>query len=195
MSESQAKYSDELIEKYRDVNVDYSWWDSTEEDFKDRMNAIGVFVDKMYFSGFWSQGDGACFTGSITGSGWKDYLPHLGYDNPVLTETADWNWGVKISHHDRYYHEYSVTIDCDIFLPDNPYDEEEDPLRHAAWAGVMHQFDLLGLEEKIIENLRDHMRDLYKTLEQEHDYLTSDEVVIEWMTANDIDPNELNDED
>lgn len=59
---------DELIEKYRYMNVDggYDWWESIEEDLRSDMDAIGFTVDKMYFSGFWSQGDGACFTGGCT---------------------------------------------------------------------------------------------------------------------------------
>jgi len=187
---SQPKYPDNLIGKYRDVYVEHSdWYEHTYDEFKERMEAIGVRVDEIYFSGFWSQGDGACFIGKI--NNWGKYLEHLGYTDPILADCAEENWTYQLTHRDRYYHEYSVDHSHDIHLPDNPYDEEDDPLRHAAWGAVMNQFDLLGLEQEILEDLRDHMRDLYKKLEQEHDHLTSDEVVTEWLEANEIDPDEL----
>lgn len=53
-----------LIERHRDINVDYEWWRPTIEHFVERVNELGLDVkfDDVQFSGFWSQGDGASFT-------------------------------------------------------------------------------------------------------------------------------------
>lgn len=200
---SPPKYSDELIDKYRAVNVEFDdWYLHVYEVFKERLDNIGVFVDKIYFSGFWSQGDGAMFEGWV--KDWDKYLTHLGYTDPILIDCAINNWAYRWTHSGHYYHEYSVSYDDNIHHPENPYTSgyyggrdipEEDQFRGAVWDATLEQHDLLALSEKIQEDLRDHMRDLYRELEAEHDYLTSDEAVIEWMEANDIDPNELTDED
>ncbi len=59
---SELYYPKDLIDKYRDVLVGHGdWYESVYEHFKEMMSVIGIRVDKVYFSGFWSQGDGACF--------------------------------------------------------------------------------------------------------------------------------------
>lgn len=200
-SKSQPEYSDELIDKYRDVQVDYDdWCDFVLEGFKERMLAIGIEADRIYYSGFWSQGDGACFEGRVVD--WDKYLRHLGIEDPILIDAAENNWHYKWTHSGYYYHEYSVSYDDGMYVPDNPYTErwndaasDEDVFRGSVWDATMAQYDLLELNEKIQEDLRDHMRDLYRQLEQEYGYLTSDEVVVEWMQANDIDPDELTEQE
>jgi hypothetical protein len=202
-STPQPKYSDELIDKYRDVYVDYdNWSHNVQSDFKERMRAIGIDVDRIYYSGFWSQGDGAMFEGRI--EDWGKYLGHLGYDDPILIDAAVENWHYKWTHSGHYYHEYSVSYDDGVFPPENPYTSgywggrdipEEEQFRGAVWDAAIERHDLLALTEQIQDDLRDHMRDLYRELEKEYDYLTSDEAVIEWMAANDIDENELTEQE
>jgi len=51
------------IENLHDLNTSYDWDQFITDDFKEKMNAIGFVVSNTYFSGFWSQGDGACFEG------------------------------------------------------------------------------------------------------------------------------------
>ncbi len=65
---------------FRESNLDYNWWDSIEEDAIEIAKLMGITLDNMYFSGFSSQGDGACFEGSYSYAkgGYKavkDYAP------------------------------------------------------------------------------------------------------------------------
>lgn len=68
------------IEQHRDINVDHEWWDYTYDNFVEVLAAFGIDVDtttectskgrtysrpKIYFSGFWSQGDGAQFAAAL----------------------------------------------------------------------------------------------------------------------------------
>lgn len=62
--------SDEAKEKarewFRGIADDNSWSESVIDDAKSIGAMIGFDVDRVYWRGFWSQGDGACWTGSVT---------------------------------------------------------------------------------------------------------------------------------
>jgi hypothetical protein len=194
----RPEYSDEMIDKYRTINVDYDdWYQPVYESFKERMEAIGIEVDRIYFSGFWSQGDGACFEGRVRD--WGKYLTHLGYDDATLIDTAVNCWHYTWKHSGHYYHSNSVSYDDGVFLPENPYLNwsltEDDEFRAAVWDAAMERHDLLRLTEAIQEDLKSSMDDLYNELEEAYDDLTSDESVVEAMVANDVDPNELTEEE
>ena len=188
---SELYYPKDLIDKYRDVLVGHGdWYESVYEHFKEMMSVIGIRVDKVYFSGFWSQGDGACFEGRV--EDWGKYLLHLGYDNLILHQAAEDSWSFSWTHSSgRYYHEQCVTYNDEIWRPANPFDEEKAPLQYDTWANTLGVFDLLQLTEEMKENLRGHMRSLYRTLEKEYDHLTSDETVSAWMQDNYIELTEL----
>ena len=171
-----------LLEKHRDCEVQWEWWDSVEEMFKEDMSEIGVRVEDMYFSGFWSQGDGACFNGYV--GDWTKFLTAVG--KPELAEVAmahgaSFSW---ISN-GRYCHENTIEFRIDGLWINNPYDEEDDEVRHVMWNAVNGEGgSLYAANDALIEFLKDKMRDLYKQLEEEHEHLTSDETVtayiLEW---------------
>jgi len=52
-----------VIEKMSDINTGYNWYEAVYEDAKRLLGLIGFTDVKIQFSGFWSQGDGASFTG------------------------------------------------------------------------------------------------------------------------------------
>lgn len=180
-----------LIDRYRDINTDHEWWDSTYAAFKERMEAIGIRVDRMYFSGFRAQGDGACFEGWV--AGWSLFLKSLGYDNPILIRHAEQYWSFSVAHSGRYYHENCTVFDADM---PNPYGEDDKwfieryspygvvDFRSVAWLAVLRGFDFSSMEGTFRDTFKDHMRQLYKDLEAEYDYRTSDEVVWESIVAN-----------
>jgi len=184
---------DQILDKYRDINVDYSgWWDATCEMFKEDMASIGIEVDRMYFSGFWSQGDGACFEGRV--SHWDNFLASLGYTDPVLIQHFSNHASFHVKHQGHhYYHENCVQFSYDLPLPAFVGDESfaltygcGEELRDAVLLNVLSTYDHDELVDEFEEAFKDHMRDLYKRLEQEYDYLTSDEAVLDALCANDM---------
>lgn len=179
----------ELIDKYRDINVDHDWWDFTYEDFTKDMLDKGIDVDQIWFSGFWSQGDGACFTGTIFVDNFKKFMEvhDLRKEYPATYFFAELGEiGVVIRQSGRYLHEntMSISINEDAY---NPY-EEEDGLRYETYDTMLSLFndEFSNLEQEVSEICRDHARDLYRRLEKEYEHLTSDELVWDTIEANDL---------
>ena len=183
--------------RYYAVEYD-DWWRWAYEHQQERWAEFGLTVDTehMEFSGFCSQGDGACFTDcridwekfwpQLTGkywllSGFKPYLPQ-----PVLT---------KRNHH--YSHEYTVEIEfgtdyrdynylCDEILGTRGlYPPTEENARHRERCEARLLAELNALAQELTERLRSEMRRLYQTLEIEYDDLTSDEYLTTWFNEDD----------
>jgi len=146
------------------------WYEDIYEDVKSVARILGIEIDHIYFSGFWSQGDGACFEGryeypvdsklnSIPIPKLK--LPKNDQDlsdiknelDRIQQQYPDEPLYAEVSHHSpHYYHELSAQIDTEI--------------------------------EDICEPLRDFMVWIYKKLEAEYDYLQLDESITEAIIAN-----------
>lgn len=188
-----------LIEEHRLINTSHDWWDSSYDDFRQICDIIGIDLDKdePSFTGFWSQGDGASFTGKYQAWVARDYdltAPILCYETapakirehepedeelhriadelcmlsriyfPVFINTT--RFGSS-----SYVHEH--TMDCYV----EPMEGDPDDWAEEVHAHVQEQATLL---------MRDLARWLYRTLEKEYDYLTSDEAVWEAIQANEL---------
>lgn len=186
-----AELDDDAKEKardwYRSGALDYDWWDYMYEHVSTAARLIGIELEYrqaknqkgepiagqpcIWFSGFSSQGDGACFEGTYRyakgsckairaefGEGDTDLLAIV--DGLYELQKAHWYrlWA-RVKHTGRYYHKYSTDIETDGFNED----ESDDDLK---------------------ELLRDFMEWIYRKLEAEHDYLLSDEAVVESIEAN-----------
>jgi hypothetical protein len=178
-----------LLEKYRYINVEHNnWWDCVESDFIEDMKQVGIHVDKIYFSGFWSQGDGACFVGSLDNA--LTYLNHHHVDQfPMLRKLIEMGgtvWATS-DHRGRYYHSSSVSInaECEAFWQcANPKSELQEAVIQR-WDGMVDK-EIVDFEAALAEQWRTYMNDLYTKLEEEHDYLTSDDGVWDTLVANEL---------
>lgn len=186
---ASLSYSDQqtILDKHRYEDCGHDWWDDVYESFKEDMNKLGIRVDKMYFSGFASQGDGACFEGAV--DDWKTFLEQGKFPGWELFLEAynheDHYCHFSVVQWGHYYHEYCTSF---TFEPEvnNPYDESTELVRyHAqeAFNAPMRDEDN-AFEEAFIEYFREHMRDLYIRLGEENDYLNSDEVILEGLISN-----------
>jgi len=132
---------------------------------------------RIWYSGFSSQGDGACFEGRYryaTGAS-RTIRAHAPQDKE-LHRIADalaavqrrnfYQLAASIRHEGRYYHEFTMAIAVERDGPNG-----QDMTSNA--------------EEQIIEQLRDLARWLYRQLEHEYWYQLSDPVVDEAILAND----------
>jgi hypothetical protein len=182
-----VKYPTKQLDENRYINVDHDeWYGPVYTHFTEKMESIGVYVERIYFSISYSQGDGACFEGRVTD--WGKYLESIGYTDPILIQEASQLWGMEWKSTGRYCHKHTLRFDGEIYKGENPYDEENDSLRAAVWDALMDRTDLLKLSTEAEDNIRDHCTDLYKMLLEEYEYQTSDEAVADTLEANEIEP-------
>lgn len=177
---------------YRQHGFDYDWYDSVFEDFGRVCQLLGIDLCTravrlmgggtrsepcIFFSGFSSQGDGACFEGHYGYArgmrrAIRDYAPEDAELHRIADALEAIQWrnfyqlSATVPHRGRYAREYCMDISV----------ERESPV---------YQPPTAGAEDAVTEALRDLARWLYGQLEREYEFQTSDEAVDEAITAND----------
>jgi hypothetical protein len=191
------------LEEMRDINTEYQGWhEPIIEDFEERMKELGVDGVEVSYSGFYSQGDGASFTGDVfdtktfmskalglKDTEWLDMgedekpedeesrlradLLDIGFDTREKL-TPD-NFVIKIERlSNRYSHEN--TIEGKVYIEDIPESIEDE---------IPSQTIEDEIEEKVTNWARSESKDLYRNLERYYDELRSDESVEETIIEND----------
>jgi hypothetical protein len=191
-----------LIEKHRYWNVEHiNWWDCTYDDFVEYAAKRGfdTMPKSISFSGFWSQGDGASFTGLIDVP--KFIIHHeLGAAYPWIMKLFEHGGCIyakveRISH--RYAHENTCQVDLSDFDGFTAViDAKGDDTRFAVleqWDAQL-QSDIDQLMKDLESTRIDLCQHLYEQLEAEYDYLTSDDAVWEAIEANELDNQEGDDD-
>ena len=168
---------------WRECSAGDSYWsESVIDEAKEQGKNMGLDINNIHYSGFWSQGDGACFTGSWsaanvkageTAEGWGD-SPETTRIKQIAAEfeqfAKDWpESSFTVEHRGHYSHEY-----CTDFNVSLGHDADNE-LPAGQWKGAC---------DSIIETARDYMRWIYKQLEKEDQYQNSDECVDENILAN-----------
>ncbi len=157
--------------------LDYEWYDCTIDDCKTALEMVGFSNVKIHFSGFSSQGDGACFMGNYEYK--KGALNSVKKEFPQLEALHQLTEQLQLINRRYFYqlafklvktghmysHQNMVTVDyverldgCEI-KEDNLFDD-------------------------LIDVCRDFMCEIYNMLEREYDYLTSTESVEDSILAN-----------
>ena len=176
---------------YRDQGLHDEWYDFVYEDFETICGILGITLattpvrlygggtrDKpqIFWSGFHSQGDGASFFGTychargaskaIRAHAPKDAELHRIADELQAVQKRNfWQVHASIRQSGRYCHEYSMAIEV----------ERDSP----TWQPMTD-----GVDETVIEALRDLARWLYRQLRSEYEHQTSDEAVDEIVSIN-----------
>lgn len=177
-------------------------WEFVYEDAELMANLMGIEIDRrawtnphghkgseprIYFSGFWSQGDGACFEGTYrykkgavaaikkeTGFGYKRPDGTVGTGDKELIRIATELQAIQRKHfyklraactlNGHYYHSGCMGVDVEDY--ENKYR------------------DLGDAEVEVRQLMRDFADWIYERLEDEYDYQTSDEAVEESIRVN-----------
>lgn len=164
---------------------DSFWYESVIEDFITIAGLLGYETDhkSVYFSGFSSQGDGACFVGTFRSRDYQpaklpNYAPQDAELQRINAELASFlkehpNFFARISHYGHYSHEHSTRFACEEL----DADENEDITTGET-------------EDAFKEISRDLMRWLYRQLEREYEWQNADEQIDDMLTANEYEFNE-----
>ena len=176
---------------WREAGFDHDWHEFVYADFEAICAILGVALKSspvrlmgggsrprshIYFSGFWSQGDGACYAGryaharqapaEIRRHAPQDLELHRIADALQAVQRRNfYQLRAEARHRGHYYHEYCMAISVER---DSPAGQDMTP----------------DAEEIVTEALRDLARWLYRQLEREYDYQTSDDCVDEAIVAN-----------
>lgn len=168
--ELSKKVQDKIIQKYQDdgTYMPYDWYKDVFDMFKDTMSeTYGFDVDNIQFSGFWSQGDGASFTGEFVDN--NKAIDMLLKKDTRLVNLLKEHVGsievIRVSH--RYHHKYTVTASVEVTDWNGMTDAEADALENAC------------LEiEKRLEVLKDTMCDqLYRELQEWYDNYNNEDFI------------------
>lgn len=176
----QAKAT--ALENHRDINTDWdSWQDDVLTDAESELEQDGFTDVEIHYSGFYSQGDGASFTGQVEnprrfveGVLGMEHLP----DSILDLFTIESVRGTS-----RYYHEKTVALEVD-------YDDSEGDIINEYPLGleVPFTYDLAKIAAEIKKRgdswLETKCRKIYRRLEKEWDWLSSDESVEDALIAN-----------
>lgn len=187
--------SDEAKEQarawFREGVGGWDWHDCVYDDFEEVCRILGIELRTctvrlmgggtrqkpcIWFSGFSSQGDGACFEGIYAYAKGaarriREYAPqddelHRIADRLFEIERANFfQLRADATHRGRYCHAYCMDISV----------ERDSPV---------YQDITVGAEDIVIGCLRDLANWLYRRLENEWDHMMSDEYVDEGIAAN-----------
>lgn len=189
LGELSAPARDRARAWYRERALDPDWHESVFDDFGAICAILGVTLvttpiplmgggtrprPHIYFSGFCNQGDGASFEG-LYGyrSGCATLIRQHAPTDTALHRIADalqafqrrhfYGLRADVRHRGRYVHELTMAISVE---------------RASGEAAPAKDADI------VIEALLDLARWLYRQLEREHDYQTSDAVIDEAIAVN-----------
>ncbi len=84
--ELQGRAKEKAAEKLREWATDHEWWDGVYDLAKEDGEQRGFEIDDIRFSGFWSQGDGASWTGTVDVKQFIEYM----LDQPEGTPEHRW---------------------------------------------------------------------------------------------------------
>jgi hypothetical protein len=158
-------------EQVNDYGLLYgAWYGDVINEWKEKLAMFGYEDTTIYFSGFSSQGDGACFiTKNIDLTKWLKAQKLTNKYRASFLHSDDFHVSIeKISHH--YSHEF--TVDCNV---EGWSDNEK----------INEQLNML--EKIIIDHARSLMKQIYRDLEAEYDYLTDEDVIRDYLTSNEFD--------
>lgn len=180
-SELSPESQTAAIEHRRRSELDYEWWDCTYEDFQAICKILGLYDVKPQFSGFCSQGDGASFSGRFEyGKQCTKLIREYAPTDKTLHAIADTLAQLQRPHfyqlcgvveaNGRYCHEYTMQLDS---------------VESRTTGNTVERPNELAAD--FLEAFRDLARWLYRQLEQESEYLASEEHLREVLMGNDDD--------
>lgn len=165
-------------EKWRVEGLEYDWWECVYELAVEVGAALGIEIDStksrhnIFFSGFYSQGDGASFTGTYRYQpGWRKKLLKI-----CPKEEDVFNIGDALQEVQRR-HQYGLAATIKI---------GRGMYSHSGVMDVTVDGPDRGEDQTVIQNIRWFADWIYSELEQEHNFRMSDEATDENIRCNEV---------
>lgn len=173
-------------EWWRESSRHDDFWSECEIDEAKKQGAfMGLEIEKVYFSGFWSQGDGACLEGrwnatsvkaELVADGWGE-SPATAQIKRIAAEFAEFAkvWpesSFSVKHRGHYSHENCT--DFIVSLGDDA--DNNETLTPEAWSAAKCE---------IVTTAKGFMRWIYRQLEDAYSDYNADEQIEAVIIAND----------
>jgi len=182
---NNAELLEVVLDKNRDINIDHGmeWWDMVYEDWTEKLEEFGYRNIDICFSGFYSQGDGASFTGNVDVLEWIKTNDKEGKYKRIAKLMSD---GIIDINDDRivrdrwhsYVHENTTTFH---FSTDYQYGACQDYINI--------EMILNDLESDIYLHHKNLNREIYSSLDESYNYLQSDQSVSDTLEVSDYEFN------
>ena len=153
---------------FRNKDVDLDWKvEGTEEELEDK---FGLFNVEVSFTGFWSQGDGASFTGRV--GDLPRFIRAIGIEDEIpdkIMNGLDETYHMTIVRiHNRYFHENTVSFDIEEM--GDPELVIASPFGAGDVVVDLNKFlDEIGFEAKASKWLKEKCRSIYDELEKAYE--------------------------
>ena len=177
------------------------WSDRTIDYMKEEgHHKHGFRVDDIRFSGFWSQGDGASWCGSVNVPAWikskpTEYQQHA--TTQIILALIDEGWVdeqvLESFGSSRHVHEYSM--DITEIAGHEPEDDdlkvESGMFKGASVRELMHIVGCTGgalydMDKELKEDVIAFARTIYRELEADYEAQTTEEAIAEAYAINDV---------
>lgn len=163
---------------YRKASEGDTWWSESVIEDAIRIGAMmGLEINQkcVYWSGFWSQGDGASFSGS--------YCYRKGAVDLVARETGNDASIVSIAKRLQEI-QRKCFYGLSAVITTNGHHCHEYTMRASAFDRNGYEMDA-DTSDEMLDCFRDFARWIYKNLESAYEWENSDECIDEIMTIND----------
>jgi len=171
VNELSAKAKEKVLEEYHYINTYHDWWEPIHEGFWEDLETNYGITGEAWFSGFWSQGDGACFVSETVDTDLLiRKLYEEGYDIPEDCVTHSKNIHVSIQKVKAYFanrYDHENTVEC-VIHHELDVDDKDLPMLK----------DVLKAEVIITDWVREKCQELYNLLEKYYVELSAEESII-----------------
>lgn len=173
-TELQGKAREKAADWLREGCFLGKWWEFVYDDWEEKLGALGWTGVEIEFTGFYSQGDGASFTGTLD---LVEYIKktkiarsNLALLKAIYAGSIESSVALKRTRAYNYVHERSVYLD------------DAAALGWGITPKASAQFDALmeTLKAEVIEQCRA----IYHDLEAESEAISSDEAITDMAEAN-----------
>jgi hypothetical protein len=181
---NNPEFLEKVLDRHRDINTLDDWWDFVYDDCIEKLKSLGYYNIDIRFSGFYSQGDGASFTGNVDVLEWirvndKD-VKYNGISKLIDNGVIDiYNNKIVRDNFGNYVHENTTSVFIDMYYKDGAN------VNRSNIDGI-----LKDLEDDIYKHHVDLNKEIYRSLEDTYDYLHSDQSVCDTLEANDYEFDE-----
>lgn len=173
------------------LTPEYEWWDQIYEDAKEEGKDLGFDISHIYFSGFYSQGDGALWTGWVNMILWLEKNKQGDANAHIVLALMEDGWvdyNILIGSRGRNSHSSNMTREhINAVEP-----RTESVIERGMFAGAsvdnliqaLPESYLDDIADEVLQSARDYADDIYKRLRDEYEHLCSEETIAELCGAN-----------